>query len=31
LVEADRLDAAYPPERLDRLASNGGLEPAPDR
>jgi hypothetical protein len=25
--EAERLDAAYPPERLERLAGNGGLEP----
>jgi hypothetical protein len=26
-AEAERLDAAYPPERLDRLVGNGGLEP----
>jgi hypothetical protein len=26
-AEAERLDAAYPPERLDRLATNGGLDP----
>jgi hypothetical protein len=29
-AEAERLDAAYPPERLDRLAGNGGLEPEAD-
>jgi Virulence factor len=27
-AEAERLDRTYPPERLDRLAANGGQEPA---
>ncbi len=28
--EAERLEQSYPPERLDRLAANGGREPPDD-
>jgi hypothetical protein len=29
-AEAERIEADYPPDRLERLAANGGLDPASD-